>query len=100
MSTSQRERLAFPPPPPGAVFVNDRVSYRTEGTARVISVPGVVFAHYDADVRVAEAYAMVTLVESGYATQHDLARAFGYSIRSLRRYQARFEAGGLAAHRR
>ena len=93
----QREGLGFLPPESGAVFVNDRVSYRTEGTERVISVHGVVFAHYDTSNRVAEAYSMVTLVESGYADQNDVARSFGCSTRSLRRYQAHDEAAGLAA---
>ena len=74
MTTRQREHLGVPPPASGTVFVNDRVSFRTEGTARVISVHGVVFAHYDRSDRVAEAYAMVTLVESGYADQNDVAR--------------------------
>lgn len=96
MGTPPRGRLAFPPPESAPVVVNDRVSYRTEGTARVISVHGVVFAHYDTTDRAAEAYAMVTLVESGYADQNDVARAFGYSTRSLRRYQARVDATGVA----
>jgi hypothetical protein len=73
----QKELLACPPPPAGTVYVNDRVSFRTEGTQRVISVHGVVFAHYGVEDRAAEAYAMVTLTESGYATQTQIARAFG-----------------------
>ena len=97
MARRQREHLGFPSPESGTVFVSDRVSYRTEGTARVISVHGVVFAHYDTSDRVAEAYAMVTLVESGYADQNDVARCFGCSTRSLRRYQARYAAAGLTA---
>lgn len=97
MSTPQSGSLAFPPSESRTVFVNDRVSYRTEGTARVISVHGVVFAHYDTSDRAAEVYAMVTLVDAGYADQNDVARAFGYSTRSLRRYHAHYEAAGLAA---
>ena len=58
---------------------------------------GVVFAHYEVGERAAEAYALITLYESGYARQLQLARSFGYSARSLRRYQARFEAGGMGA---
>jgi transposase len=77
------------------VYVNDRVSFRTEGTERVISVHGVVFAHYNVEDRAAEAYAMVTLWESEYATQTQIARAFGHSVRSLRRYQERCEADGI-----
>jgi len=96
MPTPQNGSLAFPPSDSRTVFVNDRVSYRTEGPARVISVHGVVFAHYDTGDRAAEVYAMVTLVDAGYADQHDVARAFGYSTRSLRRYHAHYETGGLA----
>jgi transposase len=97
MFTPQSGSLAFPPSTFCTVFVNDRVSYRTEGTARVISVHGVVFAHYDTSDRAAERYAMVTLVDSGYADQNDVARAFGCSTRSLRRHQAQYEAAGLGA---
>lgn len=97
MSAPKPERLAFPSPAAATVFVNERVSYRTEGTQRVVSVHGVVFAHYDVSDRIAEAYAMLTLFESGYADQNDLAHGFGCSTRTLRRYQQRFEAGGLAA---
>ena len=97
MPPQQKELLSFPPPPGGTVYVNDRVSFRTERTQRVISVHGVVFAHYSVEDRAAEAYAMVTLWESEYATQTQIAGAFGYSARTLRRYQERFEAEGIRA---
>jgi len=82
---------------PGTAFVNDRVCFRTEGNQRVISVQGIVFAHYSIEDRAAEAYAMVMLFESGYADQNDIARCFGYSIRTLRRYHRHLESDGLAA---
>src|SRR5438132_10630689 len=97
MHPEQKELLSIPPPPDGAIYVSDQVSFRTEGTQRVISVHGVVFAHYSVEDRAAEAYAMITLWESEYATQTQIARAFGYSARSLRRYQERFEAEGIQA---
>ncbi len=81
----------------GTVFVNDRVCVQTEEDQRVISVHGVVFSHYSIKDRAAEAYAMVLLFESGYADQNDIARCFGYSARSLRRYQERLRTGGLSA---
>ena len=56
MSAEQKKLLSFPSPPSGTVYVNDRVSFRTEGTERVISVHGVVFAHYDIGDRAAETY--------------------------------------------
>ena len=93
----QKELLSFPPPPGGSVFVSDRVSFRTEGSQRVISVQSVVFAHYSVGDLAAEAYAMITLSETGYASQIQIARAFGYSVRSLRRYQERFQTGGVGA---
>jgi DNA-binding CsgD family transcriptional regulator len=93
----QKELFAHPTPTPGTVFVNDRVGIQTEEDQRVISVHGVVFSHYSTKDRTAEAYAMVQLFESGYADQNDIARCFGYSARSLRRYQERLKAGGLSA---
>lgn len=97
MSPQQQLLLELSPPPAGIVVVNDRVNIRTEGTHRVVCVHGVVLAHYDVGDRAAEAYAMVTLFELGYADQDETARAFAYSTRSLRRYQERFESGGLLA---
>jgi transposase len=54
-------------------------------------------AQYALDDHMSEAHAMVSLVELGWADQNDVARAFGYSTRTLRRYQRHFEAGGLTA---
>ena len=95
MLPQQKALLEFPAPPSGTVVVNDRVSIRTEGTHRAVFVQGLVLLHYDVGDRAAEACAMVTLFEAGYADQNDIARAFGYSPRSLRRYQERIESGGL-----
>src|SRR5438132_61652 len=40
---------------------------------------------------------MVFLVESGFAQQTDVARAFARSVRTVRRYQGRYAQGGMAA---
>lgn len=85
------------PARPAVVIVNDGVSIRTEGTHRIVVVHGVVFAHYDISDRAVEAYTMVTLFQSGYADQDEIARAFGYSSRSVRRYEERLTSGGLSA---
>ncbi len=95
MSPEQKELIQFDPTP-GFVFLNGHVYFSTEGTERVIFVHGVVFAHHDVADRAAEAYAMVSLFETGYANQDEIARAFKVSTRSLRRYQERLETGGLA----
>jgi hypothetical protein len=96
MSPEQKELIKFDPTP-GFVFVNDHVHFSTEGTERLIFVHGVVFAHHDISDRAAEAYAMVSLFETGYANKNEIARAFSITTRSLRRYQERLETGGLAA---
>jgi hypothetical protein len=93
----QKELFVHPAPSSGTVFVNDRVCFQTEEKQRVVFVHGVVFSHYPIEDRIAEAYAMVLLFESGYADQNDIARCFGYSARSLRRYQERLKVGGLSA---
>jgi transposase len=97
MSHEQQILLEFCAPPAGVIVVNDRVSIRTEGSRRVVLVHGVIVAHYDINDRAAEEYAMLTLFGSGYADQDEIARAFGYSTRSIRRYEQRFESGGLHA---
>jgi transposase-like protein len=94
---AQKDLIQFAPPPSGTVWVNHHVYFSTEETERVIFIHGVAFAHYEVSDRAAEAYAMVSLFESGYANQKNIARAFGVSARSLHRYQERLEAGGLAA---
>ncbi len=97
MLPKQSTLLEFPAPPPGTVVVNDRVTVRTEGTHRAVFVQGLVLTHYDVADRAAEACAMVTLFEAGYADQNDIARAFAYSPRTLRRYQEQIESGGLSS---
>jgi hypothetical protein len=96
MSPEQKELIRFDPTP-GITFVNNQVYFTTEGTERVIVVHGVVFAHHDVADRAAAAYAMISLFETGYANQSDIARAFKITTRSLRRYQERIQTGGLAA---
>ena len=95
---STQEALALPSPAPSAtVDINARCSLRIEADQRVIVVAGLPVHHYRAEDLVAEAYAMVFLVESGFAQQSEVARAFGRSVRSIRRYQERYARGGMAA---
>ena len=83
--------------PPDTLVINDRCLIRTQDGHRVVIVSGVVLAHYALGDRMAEAHAMVSLVEQGWADQNDVARVFGCSARTVRRDQRRFENGGLAA---
>lgn len=78
------------------LVINDRCVVGVEGPLRSVVVAGVPLAHFVAGDRMAEAYAMVSLVEQGWADQNDVARAFGCSPRTVRRCQRRFDEGGLA----
>ena len=95
MSTQQA--LALPlPAVSNTVVINARCSLRIEAGERAIVVAGLPVHHYRAEDTVAEAYAMVFLVESGFAQQTDVARAFARSVRTVRRYQGRYAQGGMA----
>src|SRR5262249_11202261 len=95
---SAQQALPLPSPTPSnTVVINARCSLRTEADQRVIVVAGLPAHHYRAGDEVAEAYAMVFLVQSGFAQQTDVARAFAVSVRTIRRYQERYAAGGMAA---
>jgi transposase len=83
--------------PSNTVVINARCSLRVEEDQRVIVVAGLPVHHYCADDAVAEAYAMVFLIESGFAQQTEVARAFARSERTVRRYQQRYAQGGMAA---
>lgn len=95
---SAQGALALPvPAASNKVVINARCSLRIEADQRVIVVAGLPVHHYRAEDAVAEAYAMVFLVESGFAQQAEVARAFGRSERSVRRYQERYARGGMVA---
>jgi transposase len=83
--------------PEGTCVINGRCLVVTRDNRRVVLVSGMRIAQYALDDRMSEAHAMVSLVELGWADQNDAAKAFGYSARTLRRYQQRFAEGGLAA---
>ena len=83
--------------PSNCVVINARCSLRVEEDQRVIVVAGLPVHHYRAEDAVAEAYAMVFLVEAGFAQQTEVARAFVRSERTVRRYQERYAQGGMAA---
>jgi Transposase protein len=95
---SAQEALALPlPPASNTVVINARCSLRMEADHRVIVVAGLPVHHYRQGDAVAEAYAMVFLVDSGFAQQLEVARAFVRSVRSVRRYQRRYAQGGMTA---
>ena len=82
---------------PRRVVINGRCQLLMSGPDRVVLVLGVPVAHYLEGDQAGAAHAMVSLVDLGHAQQNEVAQAFSCSDRSVRRYQRRFEEGGLAA---
>ena len=83
--------------PEDTCVINGRCLVITRDHRRVVLVSGMPIAQYALSDRMSETHAMVSLVELGWADQDDVAKAFGYSARTLRRYQQRFAEGGLLA---
>ncbi len=93
-----QQDLPLPAPgPSGLTVINSRCSLRANAEHRVVVVAGLPVHHYSADDAVAEGYAMVFLVDGGYATQREVAVAFGCSDRTVRRHQDRYHEGGMTA---
>ena len=82
--------------PSDTVVINARCTLRTEGDQRVVVVAGLPVYHYCAVDAVAEAYAMVMLVDSGFAQQNEVARAFDRAERTVRRHQEHYAEAGMA----
>jgi len=96
MSTQQE--LPLPSSAPSqTTIVNGRCSLRQEGDYHVVVVAGLPVHHYSSGDTVAEAYAMVFLMNGGYATQKEVARAFKCCERTVRRHQKRYHDGGMTA---
>ncbi len=98
MDVNQKEDL-FPEVrnPENVRVINSRCMVRSQEGHCVVLVSGIALAHYARTDRMAGAYAMVNLVEQGWASQQEVARAFACAARTVRRHQRRLEEGGLAA---
>jgi transposase len=83
--------------PEGVRIINERCMLRTQSGHCVLLVAGMVLAQYAVGDGMAEAHAMVSLVDQGWANQVEIAAAFQCSTRTIRRNQRRFEENGLAA---
>jgi transposase len=100
MAPTSDESVLFPAPAgpaEGVVVINARCRVQEREGYRVVSVSGLPLTHFAAGDRAGEAYAMVSLVDLGWARQSEVARAFGCDVRTVRRHQRRLEEGGLAA---
>jgi hypothetical protein len=93
------EQLPLPlpaEPAPQTIQISGRCTIRLQEGLRIVSVGGLPIHYYREGDRVAEAYAMVCLVQAGFATQVEVARAFGSSSRTVRRHLSRYAAHGMA----
>jgi transposase len=98
MVTTRNEDLFPETRNPGETCViNERCLLRTQDGHRLVIVSAMTLAHYAVGDTMAEAHAMVSLVEPGWAYQCEVARAFGCSVRTVRRHQRRFAEEGLSA---
>ena len=86
-----------PRPPDDTIVVNSRCVVRAQDGHRLVLVMGSPLTHYAIGDRMAEAHAMVSLVDQGWASQVEVAEAFAETTRTVRRLQRRFEDGGLVA---
>lgn len=78
-------------------IINERCLIRTQDGHRVVIVSGLVHHQYALSDRMSEAYAMACMIDRGWASQVEVALAFGCATRTVRRHCRRFEMGGLAA---
>ncbi len=100
MATDTNQSVLFDDPYGGrsdTVHINGRCRISTQDGFRVVSISGIPLYHYAEGDRMAEAHAMVSLIEQGVAKQTEVARAFCCTTRTVRRYQERFAEGGLSA---
>jgi len=78
------------------IAINGRCVYKREGRVRMVCVAGLPMHHWAEGDATGQAHAMVSLVQCGYAEQTEVARAFGCSTRTLRRYERQYEVHGMA----
>jgi hypothetical protein len=97
MSHEPQVLFEFCAPHVAVIVAKERFRIRTEGSWQVLLVHGLIVAHYDIHDRAVEEYSMFTPLGSGYAHQNEIALAFRYSMRSVRRYEQSFDLGGLHA---
>lgn len=82
---------------PSTIHISSKCNYREEGDLRVIFANGIPLLHYAPEDKAANQYAMIHLVESGLASQQEVAEAFNCSRLTIFRAQKRYEEGGMVA---
>jgi len=76
--------------------VSDSCYLQVDGDSRVVVIHGMPVLPFQNNDRVLRAYVMLSLVDQGWASQVQVARAFECTDRTVRRHKQRFEKGGLS----
>jgi transposase len=97
MKTQQSFTLRQSESSPSTIHINGRCNYREEGELRVVFANAIPLFHYAKADKAANQYAMIHLVESGLASQQEVAAAFGCTRLTIFRSKNKFEKGGMAA---
>src|SRR3972149_3001060 len=93
MKTQQALPLNEPEGPPSTIHINGRCNYREEGEMKVVFANGIPLFHYAKADKAADHYAMIHLVESGLASQQEIASAFACSRLTVLRAKRKFDQG-------
>jgi transposase len=97
MKTQQSLSLKHPEAPPSTIHINGKCNYREEGDMRVIFANAIPLFHYACADKAAHQYAMIHLVESGLASQQEVAAALNCSRVSIFRATKKYDEGGIVS---
>ena len=82
---------------PSTIHISGKCNYREEGDIRVIFANGIPLLHYAREDKAANQYAMIHLVETGLASQQEVAEAFNCSRLTIFRAIKKYDEGGMVA---
>ena len=82
---------------PSTIHISSKCNFREEGDLRVIFANGIPLLHCARDDKAANQYAMIHLVETGLASQQEVAEAFSCSRLSIFRAKNKYDEGGMVA---
>jgi prepilin-type processing-associated H-X9-DG protein len=83
--------------PPSTIHVSQRCCVRVQEGHWLVLGSGIPLLHFAEGDAMARAHAIVSVVQQGWATQVEVARAFDVTTRTVRRLVDRFVTGGLCA---
>ncbi|MFH1076991.1 MAG: helix-turn-helix domain-containing protein [Pseudomonadota bacterium] len=82
---------------PSTIHISGKCNYREEGDLRIIFANGIPLLHYAREDKTANQYAMIHLVETGLASQHEVAEAFNCCRLTISRAKNKYNEGGMVA---